>query len=84
MTNDKRPMPVTVCTNCRTPVRNANLADKQCGRKIDGKRCTGTVSVAIKEGDWKECPSCGATGRVQDDKCDQCDDWGWLYVRGLR
>lgn len=84
MTNEKRQIPATACTKCRTPGRDANLAGNQCGRKIDGNRCTGSVSVAIGARDWQECPSCGATGLVHGDKCDQCDGWGWIYVRGLR
>lgn len=83
MTDTKRRRPVTVCTVCGAPGYDANLHGKRCGRKIDGKRCSGSTNVAIGEKDWEECPSCGATGYASEKRCDQCSGSGWIYVRGL-
>jgi hypothetical protein len=76
-----RPKPVTFCTNCRAFGYNIGVASGKCGRKVDGKKCKGTVQSAIQENDWIDCPSCKATGLDGDRTCRQCIGSGWIFVR---
>jgi hypothetical protein len=56
LSSEKRPKPVTVCTNCGTPGYNIQLANGKCERMVGKERCTGTNQSAIAENDWGECP----------------------------
>ena len=79
--SDKLLPPVAVCTRCHSYSSNPNVINKRCGNTFNGKRCKGVWQSAISEGDWKECPTCGASGKERDKKCSQCGGVGWLYCR---
>ena len=49
---EKRPEPVTACTNCRAPGYDIRLANGKCGRMVGKERCTGTNQSAIGDNDW--------------------------------
>lgn len=84
MTSSKLRTPVAVCAVCGAYTRNDNFINQRCGHTVAGKRCKGAYGDAQQEKDWEECPSCNATGRVQGDKCSQCEGFGWIFVRGLK
>ena len=81
----KQRIPVAVCTQCGKYSTNGNVINEPCGNQThNGKRCRGVFGSAINVGDWQECPSCLAVGRVDSSCCSQCDGHGWLYMRGKR
>src|SRR5262249_10453984 len=82
---EKRPLPVTCCTVCGVVGYTIERANTQCGKRFDGKRCKGTISSALQENDWAECPSCNSTGwaGLKGLRCTQCDGAGWLFARRL-
>ena len=73
--------PVAVCTVCYTHTENSLLINERCKKKFNGKRSKGVYRSALKVNDWKECPTCGATGREKADRCSQCSGFGWIFVR---
>lgn len=78
--SNKREMPVAVCTKCgKYSYEQINV---QCSNDLSGKRCKGIFRSHLKDDDWRECPSCAATGRDEDVKCTQCEGAGWLVARG--
>jgi hypothetical protein len=84
---DKLYVPVTVCTVCHTPGNNIAAVSERCSRvyKRDEKqdRCQGVMQSALDVKDWRECPSCNATGWEGglSKRCTQCDGGGWIFVR---
>jgi hypothetical protein len=63
MERPKRTMPGAYCVRCGTPQRNIMTVNAKCQRIVDiRKTCDGGIRSANNVGDWKECPSCGATG----------------------
>lgn len=77
----KKSKPIAYCTRCRVYSRNVEQINQRCGVKRQGKRCEGIMRSAINAKDWIECPSCGATGCIGNDTCDQCAGEGWLLTR---
>jgi hypothetical protein len=81
----KQPRPFFFCSRCHTPTRNAAAinGNARCQRVADGKgtRCGGKFRSALALKDWLECPSCKASGRLSDRKCDDCRGFGWLILR---
>ena len=77
----KQNKPVAVCTECRRYTCNASLINQPCGNRIGNKKCKGCWGSALCDTDWVECPSCQATGYVNQKKCTQCDGYGWIYIR---
>ena len=78
--SEKLSPPVAVCTVCHSYSRNPNI-NERCGNKFNGKRCNGVWRSAISKGDWEECPTCKASGKEQQNRCTQCQGFGWLYCR---
>jgi len=78
---EKRPKPVTCCTNCGAPGYNIGLANGKCGRMVGKERCKGVNQSAIGENDWSECPSCAGSGYEGENRCSQCTGAGWLFAR---
>lgn len=88
MEREKQTKPVAYCVKCGAPNRNIATTDgnARCGRIVDmkGKRCGGAFRGAIREDDWKECPSCGATASEPAGQRSQCEGEGWLLARKHR
>lgn len=82
MNESKVPKPVAVCTICEEYSNSIGSINQRCGKKTGKKKCKGVMGSAIAPNDWDECPNCHATGRKQSKECDQCDGYGWIYVRG--
>ena len=78
---EKRPKPVTVCTDCGAPGYDVKLSTGSCGRMVRGKRCRGTNQSAIGDNDWRECPACAASGYEGVAQCGECDGFGWFFQR---
>lgn len=77
---EKRPLPVTSCTNCGAVGYNIALANRPCGRTVNKKRCKGINQSAIGTNDWKECPTCKGSGWQGGNMCSRCWGAGWLFV----
>ena len=85
MTTGKRPRPGFYCVKCRHP-RGGILGDTvTCDRPAAygeaSGRCGGQFSSALNLTDWKECPTCRASGKDGGEECGQCEGWGWLLQR---
>jgi len=95
----KRLPPVAVCNTCRRytkDVERINTSHGPSGSKWEaGKElvafCNGSFISTQLPNDWKECPSCHATGYVtvpghlgSNKECDQCHSWGWMFVRDTK
>jgi len=73
--------PIGVCPRCRAAVRSFDEIGKKCGRPLPyAARCPGVIRFAVYKNEWSECPSCHATGRVDDNVCPRCNGAGWIYV----
>jgi len=79
---EKRPRPVTVCTDCGAPGYDVKLSTGSCGRMVRGKRCNGTNQRAIGDS-WKECLTCAPFGYVGPAQCSVCDGFGWVCAEAL-
>ena len=76
----KRERPVGICPRCHTIVRDFDLIRKKCAKPLPfGAKCPGVIRSALAADEWTECPDCGASGRIDDNICTQCDGEGWLY-----
>jgi len=80
-TRSKRPKPVAECSRCRMVQHDDRYINKRCYKQIQGRRCEGVFVSMLGEGDWKECQSCGATGRDNGGRCMSCDWIGWINTR---
>ena len=82
---EKQRQPLSYCTKCGKVYRGTSSLDGgvKCSNIIDGNgsRCKGAVIGAFGSNNWKECPSCGATGYNGSLRCDQCRGEGWYYSR---
>jgi len=78
---DQRPLPVTYCMKCGKAGHNIAASKIPCGQTITRKRCRGAVRRATGVNDWRECPTCFATGWDGDKFCTQCNGDGWLFAR---
>ena len=76
----KRRKPVAVCGKCGEHTGYLEQIGKRCYRMIDDKKCGGTMRGVADPDDWRECPSCSATGWIDGDKCGPCKGHGWLYT----
>jgi hypothetical protein len=79
--SQKKSPPVAVCTDCRHYSYNITRVNERCGQNIGGKRCKGVYASTVNVGDWGECTTCQATGRVEGAPCDYCGGYGWLLKR---
>jgi len=78
---NKKSQPLAYCTRCGGVLHNVQHINQTCPIIRNGKRCNGSIRSATNSKDWIECPSCGATGRIEGGSCDQCAGEGWLLVR---
>jgi hypothetical protein len=79
---NKLSQPVAVCTLCGECSIYLHAIDERCFKQYKGRRCQGVFGSALAPGDWQECPRCAATGRADNERCYQCKEWGWEFVRG--
>jgi len=79
--SEKLSPPVAICTACHSCSMNPNAINERCGNRFNGKRCQGVLRSAISNGDWKECPTCMASGKEGQSRCSQCEGFGWIYCR---
>jgi DnaJ-class molecular chaperone len=79
----KMQMPVTFCAKCGAHGYSLLLANRQCGRMIQGKRCRGMHQSALEQNNWTECAACHATGFEGKRYCRQCDGSGWIFMCSL-
>ena len=75
---EKVKRPKGFCAKCGAAQYDVASIGLQCLRTVAGMRCMGTVESALEENDWSECPSCSATGRVEDEVCYRCGEGGWI------
>jgi DnaJ-class molecular chaperone len=72
--------PVAVCSVCGAFGYSIRYIGERCGKPDGGRRCAG-VRTATDPQNWRQCPTCAGTGRVEDDECRSCWSRGWLYIR---
>jgi hypothetical protein len=72
--------PVAVCTVCGTFGYSVRYIGERCGKPDGGRRCAGIRAAAPDPQDWRQCPRCAGTGRLEDHECHFCLNRGWLYV----
>lgn len=74
--------PVGICPRCHAVVRSFDEIARKCARPLpSGTRCPGVIRSALAKDEWSECPSCLATGHIDDTTCTQCRGEGWVYLR---
>jgi DnaJ-class molecular chaperone len=74
--------PVGICPRCRAVVRSFDQIGRKCARPLpSGTMCPGVIRSALTREEWSECPSCLATGHIDDGACTRCNGEGWIYVR---
>jgi len=78
--NKKFP-PVSRCTACGTTSDFIGSPNTKCHQVFGNRKCKGSMRSSMAPGDWEECPSCSATGRTENKRCEQCNGDGHLYVR---
>jgi hypothetical protein len=78
---DKKPHPVGVCKSCGGLTYHMASINQRCGRSPKGQRCTGKFSNASRDGDWRECASCKATGKIGSQPCIYCLGIGWSLTK---
>ena len=85
---EKRPLPVAVCTRCGALAYDAAFINRQCGNRLNGKRCRGCYGSALRPDDWETCSHCGGTGdpgardrEIGENRCMPCRGSGWIFVR---
>lgn len=76
-------MPVAFCTVCNECSANISVINQPHRRTKYGDKCKGVFSSAICYNDWIICTTCNGTGKFSEQKCDQCDGWGWILNRRL-
>ena len=81
MTPDhKRSTPVAMCTRCGAVTRNVSQFNERCHLRFN-KKCQGVFRSMVRPDDWKECPSCAATGKGESGLCLSCKGEGWINIR---
>ena len=73
--------PIAVCTVCGSFGYSMRYIGERCGKPDGGRRCAGIRAAAIDQENWRQCPRCDGTGRLEDYECTFCWNRGWLYVR---
>jgi hypothetical protein len=74
---EKKSKPVAICSKCARPTTNYDAIGVSCSRRLSNReKCRGVYISALRDEDWKECPSCAAT----DTACSLCSGVGWLFV----
>lgn len=76
-----KPTPVAICTKCGYASCRGELINERCPYKDGRTRCTGIMGSAMSATDWKLCTVCGGSGAGPAGKCEECEGYGWAYVR---
>lgn len=80
----KRPKPVAECRSCgqvfhgQVQFGKSHLCRYQ---PTKGRRKRGCIESRVGPDDWRECPSCAATGMEQGQRCTSCEGEGWHCTR---
>jgi DnaJ-class molecular chaperone len=80
MFSQPKQQPVAVCTVCGAFGYSIRYIGERCGRPDGGRRCAG-IRARVAAENFKRCPKCNGTGRLESDECGFCLNRGWLYVR---
>jgi len=81
MFRQQKQQPVAVCTVCGSFGYSVRYIGERCGKPDGGRRCVGIRARATSPENWKLCPKCAGSGRLEDHECSFCLNRGWLYVR---
>ena len=80
-TDAAKPHPLGICKVCGGITYRKEAVGKRCERDRRGQRCSGTVAVASRDACWKQCASCGGTGKRADVPCTYCRGIGWNLAK---
>jgi hypothetical protein len=81
MIRQAKQQPVAVCTVCGSFGYSTRYIGERCGKPDGGRRCAGIRARATSPDEWKQCPRCEGTGRLENEECGFCLNRGWLNVR---
>jgi len=80
-THVAKPHPLGVCKSCGGITYRKEEVGKRCVRTPRGSRCSGIFAVATRDACWKQCTSCGGTGKLGGAPCTYCRGIGWNLAK---
>ena len=74
--------PLGVCKVCGAITYRKEAINRPCERSPRGhNRCSGTYAIASRDAGWKQCASCGGTGKQGAVPCIYCQGLGWNLAK---
>jgi hypothetical protein len=81
MTDAIKQHPLGVCKVCGAITYRKESLNQRCVRTPRGHRCSGSYAVASRDAVWKQCASCGGTGKQGEVSCIYCRGIGWNLAK---
>lgn len=72
----KKPTPMARCSRCGQLTNNVTMINQNC----TNRKCKGGFQSMLGN-DWKDCPKCEATGKIDGHRCEYCEGYGHICIR---